>query len=110
MEENIPSGSRIVITEDRRNLPVSGFWESGWQVEDRDNPGLDASWTGHPPPYFIFSSFKFQRFLDSPDSRPERTAFYRKTMSEFELIKEFHPRWLTYGKHSPVIRIYRPRA
>jgi hypothetical protein len=109
MEANIPSGSRIVITEDLRNLPVSGFWENRWQVEDRNmKPGLDASWTGYPQPYFVVSSFKFQRFLDSPDSVPERTAFYRTVMSEFELIKEFHPRWVTYGKHSPVIRIYRP--
>jgi 4-amino-4-deoxy-L-arabinose transferase-like glycosyltransferase len=110
MEENIPSGSRIVITEDLMNLPVSELWKTRWQVEDRNKPSLDASWNGQSPPYFIVSSFKLQRFLDSPDSRPERTAFYRKVMSEFELIKEFRPRWFTYGKHSPVIWIYRPRV
>jgi len=109
MEENISPGSRIVTTEGEGSLPVSEFWHTQWRVENRDkNPRLDASWSGHPPPYFIFTSFKFQRYLDSPQSVPELTNFYRTVMSEFELVKEFRPRWLTYGKHSPVILIYRP--
>jgi len=106
MEQNIPPGARIVVTEDATGLPVSAFWGSRWRVEDRERT-FDASWTGDAP-YFVVTSFKFQRYLDSPDSAPERTAFYRKLMGEFDLIKEFRPRWLTYGKHSPVIRIYRP--
>jgi hypothetical protein len=107
MEQNIPPGARIVVTEDATGLPVSTFWRTRWLVEDRDK-SLDTSWAGDAPPYFVFSSFKFQRYLDSPDSAPERTAFYRKVMSEFTLLKEFRPRWFTYGKHSPVIRIYKP--
>jgi len=111
MEENIPPGSRIVTTEGEGNLPVSEFWNTRWQVEKRDEKsGLAGSGIGSPPRYFIFTSFKFQRYLDSPESVPEATNFYRKVMSEFELIKEFRPRWLTYGKHSPVIQIYRPEA
>jgi hypothetical protein len=109
MEQNIPPGARIVVTEDATGLPVSTFWRSRWKVEDRDRT-LDTSWAGDRPPYFVFSSFKFQRYLDSPDSVPERTAFYHKVMSEFALVKEFRPRWFTYGKHSPVIRIYRPSS
>jgi Dolichyl-phosphate-mannose-protein mannosyltransferase len=107
MEQNIAPGARIIVTEDATTLPVSTFWRTRWLVEDRDK-SLDTSWAGDPPPYFVFSSFKFQRYLDSPESIPERTAFYRKVMSEFALVKEFRPRWFTYGKHSPVIRIYRP--
>jgi hypothetical protein len=107
MEQNIPPGAKIVVTEDATGLPVSTFWRDRWRVEDRDR-NLDTSWAGDAPPYFVLSSFKFQRYLDNPDAAPERTAFYRKVMSEFTLVKEFRPRWFTYGKHSPVIRLYRP--
>lgn len=106
MEGNIPPGSRIVITEGEGNLPVSTFWRTRWRVENRSK-SLNTTWSGQAP-YFIFTSFQFQRYLDSPQSVPERTRLYRKVMSEFELIEEFRPRWLTYGKHSPVILIYRP--
>ncbi|HEY2990455.1 MAG TPA: glycosyltransferase family 39 protein [Candidatus Binatia bacterium] len=107
MEENIPPGSTVVVAEDSTGLPVSTFWRTRWRVEDREK-SLDASWAGGAPPYFVLGSFKYQRYLDSPDSVPERTAFYRKVMSEFGLVKAFRPRWFTYGKHSPVILIYRP--
>jgi hypothetical protein len=108
MEENIPPGSTIVMTEGERNLPVSTFWGTRWRTEERDPPGVNAPRNGRPPPYFVLSSFKFQRFLESPESVPDTTAFYRQVMGEFELVKEFRPRWLTYGKHSPVILVYRP--
>jgi hypothetical protein len=29
---------------------------------------------------------------------------------KYHLVKSFEPKWLSYGKHSPEIKIYRPTA
>jgi hypothetical protein len=109
MEAHIPEGSTIVQTEGLQTLPASSYWSGRWRVDYRDvNHGINAAWTGPVPPYFVVSSFKYQRFLDHPDAVPDRTAYYETLRKEYQLLQEFRPRWLTYGRHSPVIRIYRP--
>jgi hypothetical protein len=106
MDRELPAGVRIVIAEDWTNLPVADGWTGAWTVDQREGT-LDPSPGGPPAPYFVVSSFKYQRFLDAPDAVPARTAYYARVM-EYPLVREFRPRWLTYGKHSPVIRIHRP--
>jgi hypothetical protein len=108
MDAHIPAGSRVVRVDDSSYLPPAKGWEHGWDVEDRDD-SLDASASGKPVPYFVISSFGYQRYLESPDDVPEQTAYYRKVMS-YHLVKSFEPRWFSYSKHSPVIQIYRPTA
>jgi len=73
-------------------------------------PELLSARGADPPPYFIISSFSYQRYFERPDAVPPWTRFYRRIMQEYILVKEFRPRWLTYGFHSPVIRIYQPAA
>jgi hypothetical protein len=106
MDAHLPAGTRVAIDTGSRDLPVASGWDAGWQVEDREDT-LDPLAAGEPAPYFVLSSFKYQRFLDAPQAVPERTKYYRAVM-RYRLVKEFRPRWLSYGKHSPVIRIYRP--
>jgi len=108
MDAHIPAGSRIVTVEDSSYLPAAKGWDKAWDVDKR-RKSLDASASGKPVPYFVISSFGFQRYLDSPDDVPKRTAFYRKVMS-YHLVKRFEPRWFSYSKHSPEILIYRPTA
>lgn len=107
MTEHIPDGSRLVVVESEENLPASPKWMNGWQIDDRSG-NMSTAWDGSPPPYFVVSSFRYDRFLQHPEAVPANTQFYRSLAAEFELVMEFAPRWLTYGKHSPVVRIYRP--
>lgn len=108
MDAHIPAGSRIVIVEDSSYLPAAKGWDTAWDVDKR-RKSLDASASGKPVPYFVISSFGYQRYLDSPDDVPARTAFYR-TVMRYHLVKSFEPRWFSYSKHSPEIKIYRPTA
>jgi len=109
MEQTIPPGAKIVVTEALRHLPVSRYWGREWQVLYPDQaPDLDSAWRDGSPPYFVVSSFTYQRYLDHPEAVPQRTEFYRRLMDRYRLVMEFRPRWLTYGAHSPVIRIYQP--
>lgn len=110
MEEHVPEGSTIVRTEGLQTLPASAFYHDKWKVEDRDvNNGINAEWTDPVPPWFVITSFKFQRYLDNPGAVPDRDAFYA-ALTRYPLVKEFQPKWFTYGRHSPVIRIYHPDA
>ena len=109
MEQAIPPGANIVISELPSYLPASQYWGREWRMVLADDiPELRSVLRADPPPYFILSSFTYQRYLENPTAVPERTRFYRGIMGEFRLVKEFHPRWFTYGFHSPVIRIYQP--
>lgn len=109
MDEHIPAGARIVLTEGLLNLPATDGWYARWQVDNRGkSPGLATEWGEGPPPYFVVSSFTTDRFLEHPDAVPERTAFYRAVLEDFEVVAQFRPRWFTYGKHSPVITVARP--
>jgi hypothetical protein len=108
MDAHLPRGARVAVDTGSRDLPVAKGWDGTWRVEDREDT-LDPKPNGEPAPYFVLSSFKYERFLESPRAVPERTNYYRQVM-RYQLVKEFKPRWLTYGKHSPVIRIYRPRS
>jgi hypothetical protein len=108
MDAHIPAGARVVKVDDAAYLPASDGWKNRWQVEDR-HASLNADASGKPVPYFVVSSFGYQRYLDSPEAIPARTAYYR-TLMHYRLVKSFEPRWLTYGKHSPVIKIYRPTS
>lgn len=109
MEQAIPPGSNIVMTELPAYLPVSEYWGREWKVFPADRiPELVSAWREGVPLYFVLSSFTYQRYLDNPKAVPNQTRFYRRIMDEFELVKEFRPRWFTYGFHSPVIRIYLP--
>jgi hypothetical protein len=108
MDAHIPAGSRIVVVEHSSYLPAAKGWDSTWHVEHRRknyNPGAK----GKPVPYFVISSFGYDRYLDSPNDVPKRTAYYR-TVMKYHLVKSFEPKWLSYGKHSPEIKIYRPTA
>lgn len=110
MEENVPEGATIVQTEGLQTLPASDFWRTKWVIDDRDvNNGINAEWSGDTPPWFVVTSFKYQRFLDNPGAVPDRDAFY-EALFRYPLVKEFRPRWFTYGRHSPVIRVYRPNG
>ena len=109
MEQAIPPGSNIVVTATEPYLPASRYWDGVWQVYPAERiPELLSAHGAEPPPYFVLSSFTYQRYLDNPQAVPQWTRFYRRIMGEFQLVKEFRPRWLTYGFHSPVIRIYQP--
>jgi hypothetical protein len=109
MDEHIPAGARIVLTEGLLNLPATDGWYARWQVDNRGkSPGVATEWEEGPPPYFVVSSFTADRFLAHPEAVPERTAFYRAVLEDFEVVAQFRPRWLTYGKHSPVITVARP--
>jgi len=111
MDEQVPAGARIVVTEGLLNLPATDGWFSRWVVDDRGKtPGPAAEWGGGPPPYYVVSSFGSDRFLAHPDAMPELAAYYSTVLGEFETIAEFRPRWFTYGKHSPVITVTRPRG
>lgn len=111
MDDHLPAGTRIVVAEDRTTLPVSSRWDGDWLVEDwTDRAGAHALLDRTTAPYVVVSSFRYQRYLDYPDAVPERTRFYRSLMADYALVREFRPRWLTYGKHSPVIRVYRFRT
>jgi hypothetical protein len=111
MEQAIPRGARLVISEPMMYLPPSRYWDTEWQTITPDR--LAELFPIRRPdelPYFVMSSFTYQRYLDSPNAVPWKTSFYSRIIEEFRLVKEFRPRWLTYGFHSPVIRIYQPRA
>jgi len=109
MEQAIPPGSHIVVTEQPAYLPVSHYWGREWRVFPPERiPELLSARGADPPPFFVLSSFTYQRYLDHPEAAPQWTRFYRRIMSEYRLVKEFRPRWFTYGFHSPVIRIYQP--
>ena len=109
MDQAIPPGSHIVVTEPAAYLPVSQNWGREWRVFAPDQMGeLFSAWRGGVPFYIVVSSFTYQRYLDSPEAVPQMTRFYRRIMGEYQIVKEIHPRWLTYGFHSPAIRIYQP--
>jgi hypothetical protein len=108
MEEHVPAGAAIVQSEGLQTLPASSYWGTRWAIIDRDvNNGIHAEWDGPVPPWFVITSFKYQRFLDNPGALPDRTTYY-EALARYPLVKEFRPRWFTYGRHSPVIRIYHP--
>jgi len=111
MEQAIPRGARLVISEPMMYLPPSRYWDTEWRTITPDRLA-ELLPIRHPDelPYFVMSSFTYQRYLDSPNAVPWKTRFYSRMIEEFRLVKEFRPRWLTYGFHSPVIRIYQPRA
>lgn len=109
MEQAIPSGSNIVVTATEPYLPASQYWNSVWRAYLAERiPELLSDRGAGPPLYFVLSSFSYQRYFDDPQAVPQWTRFYRRIIGEFQLVKEFRPRWLTYGFHSPVIRIYQP--
>ena len=106
MDANFPPGTKIVIVDNRMYRPVAHGWdvEDIWTVDDRGD-SLNPDGSGDPAPYFVLTSFRYQRYLDSPEADPERTAYYRQVMS-YRLVKEIKPKWLSYGFHSPTIQIY----
>ena len=106
MDEHFPPGTRIALIDNHQYRPVAHGWdvEDIWAVDDRGD-SLNPDGSGAPRPYFVLTSFRYQRYLDSPDADPERTAYYRQVMS-YRLVKEFKPKWLSYGFHSPTILIY----
>lgn len=109
MEQAIPPGANIVVTEPMAHLPASQYWGREWRVFFPEQiPELLSARGAEPPPYFVISSFSYQRYFDYPDAVPPWTRFYRRIMQEYILVKEFRPQRLTYGFHSPVIRIYQP--
>lgn len=109
MEQAVPPGAKIVVTAQPAYLPVSERWGRGWGVFPPEKiPELLSSSAAEPPFYVVISSFTYQRYLDHPDAVPQWTRFYRRLMEQYRLVKEFRPRWLTYGLHSPVIQIYQP--
>ncbi len=107
MDDHFPPGTHIVLVDNRMYRPVAHGWdvEDIWYVDDRGD-SLDPDGSGDPAPYFVLSSFRYQRYLDSPGADPKRTAYYRQVMG-YRLVKAFEPKWLSYGFHSPTIRIYR---
>jgi hypothetical protein len=107
MDAHLPPGTPIVLVDNHMYRPAAKGWGKHdiWTVDDRGD-SLDPDGTGNPPPYFVLSSFRYQRYLDSPAADPKRTAYYRRVMS-YRLVKEFQPKWLSYGFHSPTILIYR---
>jgi hypothetical protein len=106
MDGHFPPGTNIVLIDKYAYRPAAQGWgeEDIWTIDDRDE-SLDPDGSGDPAPYFVLSSFRYQRYLDSPDADPERTAYYRQVM-KYRLVKEFNPEWLSYGFHSPTILIY----
>ena len=109
MEQAIPPGANLVVTEPLAHLPASQYWGREWRVFFPERiPELLSARGAEPPPYFVISSFSYQRYFDYPDAVPPWTRFDRRIMEEYLLVKEIRPRWFTYGFHSPVIRIYQP--
>ena len=106
MDAHFPPGTRIVLVDNRMYRPVAHGWdvEDIWSVDDRGD-SLNPDGSGDPAPYFVLTSFRYQRYLDSPGADPERTAYYRQVMS-YRLVKEIKPKWLSYGFHSPTILVY----
>lgn len=107
MDKHFPPGTHIVLVDNHQYRPVTHGWDVAdiWTVDDRGDT-LNPDGSGSPRPYFVLSSFRYQRYLDSPAADPKRTAYYRQVMS-YRLVKEFKPKWLSYGFHSPTILIYR---
>jgi len=111
MEQAMPRGAWLVISEPMMYLPSSRYWDTEWRVITPDRLA-DLVPIRRPDdlPYVIISSFTYQRYLDSPNAVPWKARFYTRIMQDYRLVKEFRPRWLTYGFHSPIIRIYQPRV
>jgi 4-amino-4-deoxy-L-arabinose transferase-like glycosyltransferase len=107
MDAHFPPGTHIVLVDNHMYRPAAKGWGKHdiWTVDDRGDT-LDPDGSGDPRPYFVLSSFRYQRYLDSPEADPQRTAYYRHVMS-YRLVKAFRPRWVSYGFHSPTILIYR---
>jgi 4-amino-4-deoxy-L-arabinose transferase-like glycosyltransferase len=107
MDAHFPPGTHIVLVDNHMYRPAAKGWGQHdiWTVDDRGDT-LNPDGSGSPRPYFVLSSFRYQRYLDSPAADPKRTAYYRQVMS-YRLVKEFKPKWLSYGFHSPTILIYR---
>ncbi|MFL6089743.1 MAG: ArnT family glycosyltransferase [Aeromicrobium sp.] len=108
MDAHFRPGTHIVLVDNHMYSPAAKGWDAHdiWYVEDRRD-SLDPSGAGRP--YFVLSSFRYQRYLDSPATYPKRTEYYRHVMG-YRLVKAFRPKWLSYGFHSPTILIYRPDA
>ena len=106
MDEHFPPGTNIAIIDNNQYRPVAHGWdvEDIWHVDKRGD-SLNPDGAGDPRPYFVLTSFRYQRYLDSPTADPKRTAYYRQVMT-YRLVKEFKPKWLSYGFHSPTILIY----
>jgi 4-amino-4-deoxy-L-arabinose transferase-like glycosyltransferase len=109
MDDHFPPGTNIATIDNHQYRPVAHGWDVDdiWYVDDRGET-LDPDGAGNPAPYFVLSSFRYQRYLDSPAVDPKRTAYYRQVMG-YRLVKEFKPKWLSYGFHSPTILIYQQR-
>ena len=105
MDEHFPPGTNIVLIDNHQYRPAAYGWNvvDIWNVDDRET--LDPDGSGDPRPYFVLTSFRYQRYLDSPTADPKRTAFYRQVM-RYRLVKKFEPKWLSYGFHSPTLLIY----
>lgn len=109
MEQAIPSGSNLVVAEGISYLPVSEYWGREWRAFTFDRmPELYPLWQAGAPVYFVLTAYTYDRYLSRPEAVPQATRLYRRIMSEYRLVKEFRPRWLSYGLHSPVIRVYQP--
>ncbi|HUP99662.1 MAG TPA: glycosyltransferase family 39 protein [Aeromicrobium sp.] len=107
MDTHLPPGTHIVLVDNHMYRPAAEGWGKHdiWKVEERGDT-LDPSTSGDRP-YFVLTSFRYQRYLDDPAADPRRTAYYRAVM-RYPLVKRFEPKWLSYGFHSPTILIYRP--
>jgi hypothetical protein len=110
MDAHFRPGTRIVLIDNHMYRPAADGWDKKdiWKVEERGD-SLNPDGSGDPRPYFILSSFRYQRYLDAPKADPKRAAYYRTVMG-YRLVKAFKPRWLSYGFHSPTILIYRDDA
>lgn len=109
MDAHFPPGTKIALVDSRQYRPAAKGWGDVdiWRIDNRRDK-WDPSGTGDPPPYFVLSSFRFQRYLDYPEADPQRTAYFRHVMG-YHLVKKFEPRWRTYGFHSPTLLIYQDR-
>lgn len=109
MEENVPQGSVVVVVGEGRRALSAAAQGKGWRLRTTDRlDDLHTMERAGQRPYIVVSSITYQRYLDRPDAAPVRTRLFRAIMNEYDLVREFRPRWLTYGFHSPVIRLYRP--
>lgn len=120
--ENVPAGSKIAIDggyyapvlDD--SLTLGSDTESEFQPPRFDIAHLHVAtrpWEYRLArlerqgfDFIILSSLSYDRYFSQPLVPPSQRAIYQRLQDSAQLVKEFQPRFGTYGFHNPTLQLY----
>lgn len=109
MQQHIPSQARIMIDWPAYGPPLpASFVAVEYFPVNKVSTRLSREWlTQEGVHYLVLSSFWYDRYLSQPRADVPVMRKFQKLFSELELLHEEKPFVMSYGFHSPGLRLYR---